>query len=107
MRKIEQQMQNAIRNRQNWSNSNTSVSIDEDGFTTVRLHGNRIAEITPHGDLTLSSFGWETVTTKSRLNAVLDVFFTGFGIWQNDFTWYIGQGGRDKDEFFDGYKIIR
>ena len=73
----------------------------------VQFHfGNRIAEITPHGDITLSSCGWETVTTKSRLNAVLDVFFTGFGIWQNDFTWYIGQGG-DKDEFFDGYKIIR
>ncbi len=111
MRKIEQQMQNAIRNRKNWSSSNTSVSIDEDGFTSIRLHGNRIAEIAPHGDIVLSSCGWETVTTKSRLNAILDVFFTGFGIWQRDFTWYIGGNGsfgpKSEDEFFDGYTITR
>ena len=102
MRKIEQQMQNAIRNRQNWSLSNTTVSYDEDGFTTVRLHGNRIAEINPHGDLVLSSCGWQSNTTKSRLNAVLDCFLSGVRISQRNFEWFIGT-----DSFFDGYQIIR
>ena len=102
MRKIEQQMQTAIRNRQNWSKANTSVSVDQEGFTTVRLHGNRIAEIAPNGDMSLSSAGWETVTTKSRLNAILDCFFYGVRVYQRNFEWFI-----DGDAFFDGYKIIR
>ena len=102
MRKIEMQMQTAIRNRTDWSKANTSVDFDQEGFMTVRLHGNRICEMTPSGDLTLSSCGWETPTSKSRLNAILDCFFTGLGIYQKNFEWFIGS-----DEFFDGYKIIR
>ena len=104
MRKIEQQMQNAIRNRKNWSSSNTSVSIDEDGFTSIRLHGNRIAEIEPNGDIILSSCGWDTPTTKSRLNAIVDVFLTGCQIFQKDFTWYVGDLNTP---FFDGFRISR
>ena len=50
----------------------------------------------------LSSCGWSTVTTKSRLNAILDVFLDGMSIIQKDFTWYIAG-----DQFFDGYRITR
>ena len=113
MRKIEQQMQAAIATRRNWSKSNTSVSVDSEGYTSVRLHGNRIAEIEPNGDIILSSCGWDTVTTKSRLNAILDTFLHGFHVWQKDFTWYIGNTGNSSpttpnaDVFFDGYTITR
>ena len=102
MRKIEQQMQTAIRNRKNWSKANTTVDFDQEGFMTIRLHGNRICEMTPSGDLTLSSAGWQTVTTKSRLNAILDCFLYGVGIYQKNFEWFI-----DGQSFFDGYQIIR
>ena len=102
MRKIEKQMQNAIRNRENWASSNTTVSVDEEGYTSIRLLGHRLGEIEPNGDMILSSCGWSTVTTKSRLNAILDVFLDGMSIFQKDFTWYIG-----KDQFFDGYRITR
>ncbi len=102
MRKIEQQMQNAIRNGKNWGSGNTTVSVDQEGYTSVRLHGHRIAEIEPNGDMILSSCGWSTVTTKSRLNAILDVFLDGMSIIQKDFTWYIAG-----DQFFDGYRITR
>ena len=108
MRKIESEMQAAIAERRNWSKSNTCVSVDSDNNTTVTLHGNTIATIFNNGDMRLSSCGWETVTTKSRLNAILDVFFHNLGIWQRDFTWYIGSPHEDKqDEFFDGYSIVR
>ncbi len=102
MRKIETQMQNALRNRVNWSKSNTSVSIDNEGNQFVTLHGNLIAKISNFGDITLSSCGWETVTTKSRLNAVLDTFLHNCHIFQKNFQWYI-----DGDKFFDGYTIHR
>ena len=51
MRKIERQMQAAIATRTNWSKSNTSVEVDSEGYTDVRLHGNRIAQIEPNGDI--------------------------------------------------------
>ena len=101
MRKIEQQMQTAIRNRENWSLLNTSVSYDEDGFTTVRLHGNRIAEINPHGDLVLSSCGWQSNTTKSRLNALLSEFKYGCKVFQKNFDWYLKTVNQTVD-FWDG-----
>ena len=80
----------------------SSVSVDSEGNTFVKLHNNLIATISNNGDLKLSSCGWETVTTKSRLNAVLDCFFNNLTIFQKNFVWYIGN-----DEFFDGYQIIR
>ena len=102
MRKIETEMQNALRNRVNWSKANTSVSVDNEGNQFVTLHGNLIAQISNFGDIKLSSCGWETVTTKSRLNAILDTFLHGLHVFQKDFQWFIGD-----DKFFDGYTIHR
>ena len=102
MRKIESEMQAAIVERRDWYKANTTVSVDSEGNTDVRLHNNLIATISNNGDLKLSSCGWKTTTTKSRLNAILDCFFHNLGVFQKDFVWYIGN-----DEFFDGYQIIR
>ena len=102
MRKIEKEMQNALRNKVNWSKSNTSVSVDNEGNQFVTLHGNLIAQISNFGDIKLSSCGWQTVTTKSRLNAILDTFLSGIGVYQKNFDWFIGG-----DDFFDGYTIHR
>ena len=102
MRKIEKEMQNALRNKVNWSKANTSVSVDNEGNQFVTLHGNLIAQISNFGDIKLSSCGWQTVTTKSRLNAILDTFLSGIGVYQKNFEWFIGG-----DDFFDGYTIHR
>ena len=104
MRKIEQQMNTAVNNRVSWSNSNTRV--DRMGNRSeVYLHNNHIATVYDDGDMQLSSAGWETVTTKSRLNALLENFF-GYTlrIFQPDFVWYVGDR---KTPFFDGFTINR
>ena len=79
MRKIEQQMNEAIRAFQNvktwdslsWSSGNTSVTRQPDGFIDVYLHGNHIAQI---GDRLLVSLPtlrrWPSMTTRSRLRAL-------------------------------------
>ena len=102
MRKIETEMQNALRNRVNWSKANTSVSVDNEGNQFVTLHGNLIARISNFGDIELSSCGWRSVTTKSRLNAILDTYLHGLSVYQKNFDWFIGG-----DDFFDGYTIHR
>tara|TARA_Y100000741_G_scaffold324964_1_gene276192 strand:+ start:317 stop:655 length:339 start_codon:yes stop_codon:yes gene_type:complete len=95
MRKIEMEMNSAIRYRRNFSKANTSVRCfkNRDGITTemdVFLHGNHIASLdTATHKLTIKDGGWQSVTTKSRLNALLDEFVPSAGIFQKDWVWYL------------------
>ena len=95
MRKIERDMNTAIRYRRNMSKQNTSVKCfkNRDGITTemdVFLHGNHIASLdTATNALTIKDGGWQSVTTKSRLNALLDEFVPSMGIFQKDWVWYL------------------
>ena len=94
MRKIEMEMNAAIRYRRNFSKANTSVRcFKPNGVTTdvdVFLHGNHIASLdTATNQLTIKDGGWQSVTTKSRLNALLDEFVPSMGIFQKDWVWYL------------------
>ena len=90
MRKIETQMNNAIQNNLNWQSGNTSVHFnEEDNVSVVRLHGNKIAEV---GDTFIRLFdgGWQTNTTKSRLNAILSEHGEpGDRVFQSNFDWFV------------------
>ena len=89
------EMNSAIRHRRNFSKANTSVRCfkNRDGITTemdVFLHGNHIASLdTATNQLTIKDGGWQSVTTKSRLNALLDEFVPSAGIFQKDWVWYL------------------
>mgnify|MGYP003297860531 CR=1 FL=1 len=107
MRKIEQQMNRAIANRTDWSSSNTRVEFnDSTNCSSVFLHGHNIATV-DHAtkSVKLSSCGWETVTTKSRLNAILQEVKTGFSIFQKNFDWFLNGQGKTVD-FFDGMILL-
>ena len=90
MRKIEQQMNDAISNNLNWQSDNTSVTYDpETNESTVRLHGNTIAIV---GDDFVQIFdgGYQSKTTKSRLNAILSEHgIKGECVLQKNFKWYV------------------
>ena len=89
------EMNSAIRYRRNFSKANTSVRCfkNRNGITTdvdVFLHGNHIASLdTATNELIIKDGGWQSVTTKSRLNALLDEFVPSMRIFQNDWTWFI------------------
>ena len=107
MRKIEKQMNFAISNKGNWKNSNTEVEFNENtNCSNVFLHGHMIATV-DHGThaVKLSSCGWETVTTKSRLNAILQEVKTGFSVFQKNFDWFLNGQGKTVD-FFDGMILL-
>ena len=88
-------MNSAIRYRKNFSSGNTSVHCfkNRNGITTdvdVYLHGNHIASVdTATNALTIKDGGWQSNTTKSRLNALLDEFVPSMGIFQKDWVWYV------------------
>ena len=103
----------AVQNSQNWQSANTSVHFnEEENVSVVRLHGNKIAEI---GDdyMTIFDGGWQSTTTKSRLNALCQEFCVdGEGVFQKDFKWFVrkfvGQSsitGKvfNVDDFTNGY----
>jgi hypothetical protein len=112
MRKIETQMNAAVQASKNWASGNTTVHFNEESqVSIVRLHGNKIAEI-DEDSMTIFDGGWQSVTTKSRLNALCAEFcMTGEGVFQKDFKWFVrkfaGQNGTQKvyvnEEFKSGY----
>ena len=112
MRKIEQQMCAAVQKNIDWQSANTSVHFDpETGVSVVRLHGNKIAEVSDT-DMTIFDGGWQTTTTKSRLNALCQEFcIAGEGVFQKNYKWFVrkfagavnGQNVFVTEEFDNGY----
>ena len=104
MRKIEAQMCAAVQSNKDWQSANTSVHFDpESGVSVVRLHGNKIAEV-DDTSMTIFDGGWQTTTTKSRLNALINEFCNGVtdGVFQKNFEWFIRDNNVTVD-FENGY----
>ena len=77
--------------------------IDNTWIPVVRFHATIILESHGNGIYVLNSGGWQTSTTKQRLNALL--WNLGIQVWQRDFQWYIcdSQGER---LFEDNIRVI-
>ena len=91
MRKIEQQMNNAIRNGIAWSNANTCTTFDPTNNMAceVYLHGNHIATVTD-SEVILFDGGYQSNTTKSRLNAILSEHGDcGDKVFAKNFDWFV------------------
>lgn len=93
MRKIEQSMVNAAMRGRDWRSGNTSVDMTAQG-AVIRLHGNKIARLDHEANvLWITDAGWQTTTTKSRLNALLQGVCHGrASIHQSNFVWYLTRG---------------
>ena len=87
MRKIELQMNKAITAGVDFKSANTEV-ISYTNSSDVYLHGNLIARI---GETWIELFdgGWQTVTTKSRLNAILAEHGNGDKVFQKKGEWFV------------------
>jgi hypothetical protein len=99
MRKIETQMCEAIQSNLDWKSGNTQV-ITIEGVSFVYLHGNQIATI-DEDSMTIFDGGWQSTTTKSRLNALCNYFcIDGECVYQKNFKWYVdkfvGMAGQSK-----------
>ena len=81
MKKISIDSARAFLNNKPFHRQNMAVS---DGV--MCLYGNAIAW-SEKDKLILSDCGWPTVTTKDRLNAILELLGKGF-IFQSHFNWF-------------------
>ncbi len=100
-------MNDAITNSTHFKSANTEVHT-LDGVSYVYLHGNKIAEV-GNSFIRLFDGGWQSNTTKSRLNAILDEHgLPGEGIFQKNFEWFITlrtSGGLDTVPFFSSMRL--
>ena len=104
MRKIEAQMVQAIANNQDWRLANTKVVNTSEGYSHVYLHNNHIATV-KDDTVILYDGGWQSVTTKSRLNAICNAFCKpGEGVFQKAFQWFVNYNGQTVP-FINGFKF--
>lgn len=97
MRKIEQEMLDAIAHHRNWKKSNTEVRI-HGIWANVYLFGNHIAAINSEsGEIYLNHHGYFTNTTRSRFQALgADVKIRAnsrqekYYLVDGENTWYVG-----------------
>ena len=91
MRKIERQMISAVKDCKDWRNDNTEVLYSPSRkVSCVYLHKNLIATISKD-EVEIYDGGWQSNTTKSRLNAIIKGLCDGYnqGIYQHKYVWYI------------------
>ena len=85
MRQITKESINAFMNASNFNKQNTSVEVLPN-VTILKLHNNAIAYRynDPKKTLSITNAGWQSNTTKERLNALPNV-----NILQKNFIWYL------------------
>jgi hypothetical protein len=84
MRKITNEAVSAFLDRKPFKKSNMKVQLDFGGVWKLKLHNNTIASIDEMNMLSISNAGWESNTTKERLNGLPNV-----RINQKKFQWYL------------------
>ena len=77
--------------------NNTYLRRLPDDDLAIKLHATDIIILHADNTYTLFSGGWQTVTTKERINR-----FTPARIWQKKFVWYMWP---DDTPFYDGIKV--
>ena len=111
MRLIEQQMIDAIKQRKDWKKDNTRIETINYNNTyvcsNVYLHNNLIGVVGTN-QVEVYDGGWQSNTTKSRLNAIINGLCDGFtcSVYQHKFEWFITD---DKliHQFENGYTFAR
>lgn len=110
MRKVEMDMLRAIVRQRDFKGGNTVVrwsNINGTPRADVTLHGNHIATVwTPVGGVPMLEIrtSWRTVTTKSRLNALLRLCWDSTtdytpNIMQDKWVWYFREANGQWTEF--------
>ena len=66
----------------------------------LTLHGTDVVTLSSGGSITLNSGRWRTITTKERMNQLLNR--VGYCVYQKDWDWYVAGHGLD-EPYSDGF----
>jgi len=93
-----------VANTQASGKTATGVFTDN-GFTNVVYHQTAVVKFN-HEKIILNSGGWNTATTKSRMNQASNQFDLEYYVFQKDFAWYVDFKGKTVD-FKDRMELNR
>ncbi len=79
--------------------NNTYAEILHDDTVAIKLHNTYVVKINPNGTYTLNSGGWQTVTTKDRINQ-----YSPVRVYQRKFEWFVTINGKEYP-FIDGMVV--
>ena len=67
----------------------TATKVEHRGLETfVRYHNTDVVQFDSLY-ITLNTGGWETATTKLRMNQASNQFNLGFSVYQKDYRWFV------------------
>lgn len=78
--------------------------FNENRETKMVYHKTVVAKF-DHEKITLNSGGFQTATTKRRMNQFSEMYSLGYRVFQEDYCWYVDY----KDEIFifkDGMELM-
>lgn len=83
----------------------TKIYMDGDGFTCVKYHDTVVIKF-KGGNVVLNSGGWQTATTKGRINQAFNQYNLPFSLYQKAGEWYVQKENETPVEFFDGITLV-
>lgn len=86
-------------------NHKTSIYTDDSGFICVIYHNTAVVRFN-QDKIILNSGGYQTNTTKTRMNQTSNQFKLDFTVYQKDFTWFVDWYGCTF-EFEDNMQLDR
>lgn len=79
--------------------NNTYAEILHDGSVGIMLHSTYVVKIHPDNTRTLNSGGWQTLTTKDRINQ-----YSPVRVYQRKFEWFVKINNKEYP-FMDGMVV--
>jgi len=79
--------------------NNTYAEILHDGTVAIKLHSTYVVKIHPDNTYTLNSGGWQTVTTKDRINQ-----YSPRRVYQRKYQWFVNINDKEYP-FMDGMVV--
>lgn len=77
--------------------NNTYAEIEYDDSVSIILHGTTVVRFYPNGLVKLNSGGWQTSTTKDRINK-----YSPVKVYQKNFQWFLTHGTPFEDNMVVG-----
>jgi len=89
--------------------ANTSAVYDGN-IGIVRLHNTNIVRYEEEEGgrvITLDSGGWNTTTTKKRMNEAFKALGLRIRVYQENYRWYVSLGPAGNAQFYDGMRLTQ
>ena len=88
------------------SKNNTRVYKDAEGYTNVTLYNTTVVRFN-ESTIILNSDGWQTSTTRNRMNQTSNQMELGYNVYSNKGKWQVIYQGRKLIDYKDNMIIAR